>query len=455
MTKHEKTQTPGATERQKKTEKPSENNWGETKKSNEKFSKARGVLSRAKKEHAEKQKDIRDESQKMREMYWESWEATVTSWEEKELQKTKDSQSKSESGYREAMKENYEAEMDELNNNSQDMRNEKMWEYLDSYVQDIGINTNNITDTDLKNLRETLPDAYRSAFLNPEMAVWKEFQIIRDEIIKKAEQWIKKEDYKTDAEYHDAIKKNILKIAGIQIEQEGFPNSDEYETKEKYNTAVKKYRENNPVASWWGNSWNWLSGGSEWNINYTPMTPSENFNASWTSGGENLPKGENFREWINKSWPPEWKGIANEFLEKLGNNEVNTNIPVLLARSGSNRAIFIHQGKWQEFPVIFGSSGFGDGKWQTPIKRIAKFHSVKLANSAQGDASLTWSRTVKWASLLSELWSSQGGKWWHGVDSNRLNGGHTLGCVGLDPNLAIQFAQAVQKSGNRGFGYVS
>ena len=366
----------------------------------------------------------------------------------------KKSLEKTENEYREILGKTFHTEMDELKNEAEEAKEAKMCEYLETYINKLKVEPEKISAEDLKNIKATLPDAYEAAFLNPEMKVGAQFQKVREVVLQKAKDMTKKDDYKTSEEYEDALRKNMLEIAGVHVEQEKFPNSDEYKTKEEYDGAVKSYQKE--IQDRYGESSpEYFSAQSNWSNSYTPMTPSENFNAWWSQGGEILWKGENFKEWMEKSWPPEWKQIAKEFLEKMWSNEVDTNTPVLLANSWTNRAIFMHQGKWQEFPVIFWSGWFWDGKWQTPIKRIAKFHSVKMASSPQWDASVTGSRTVKWASLLSELWSSQGGKWWHGVDANRLNGGHTLGCVWLDPVLAMQFGQAIQKSGNRGYWYVS
>ncbi len=80
-------------------------------------------------------------------------------------------------------------------------------------MKDLKIDPKNITEDDLKNLKETLPDAYREALLNPNMQVGEKFSQVRDAIIHKAQEIVQSKDYKNNEEYTDALRKKSFELA--------------------------------------------------------------------------------------------------------------------------------------------------------------------------------------------------------------------------------------------------
>jgi len=314
------------------------------------------------------------------------------------------------------------------------------WKWLAKSVTDLHYDTEPLDESRVQFLAMTFPQAWKETLLDPKsIEKNSELQKVRETILSKIPMYTE-----VDAKNFSQIQEKIKSETGITLldieEAKKFlqqikgnyeniewktgikwPTPDDYKNKEEYQKATQEYASSNPNSSY---------SPSE----YTPMTPSKDFNSSTESGWEIVESGTDFRTWIENEttkMPEKWKGIAKEFLSKLWGETLKTGTPVLLASGSSNRALFIQNGQWEEFPVIFWSGGLWNWKWQTPVESIAKFHSVKIANgeSPTGDASLTGSNTVKWASLLSSLGESQWGKWWHGVNPSRLNGGHTAGCI--------------------------
>lgn len=178
---------------------------------------------------------------------------------------------------------------------------------------------------------------------------------------------------------------------------------------------------------------------------------------------------ETNREFIDSFVPDHWKEAVTKFVVSLEPNEIlSPSDPITVCDSSNNSAIYLIDGEYKTFPVIYGSWGFSNGyvasgDQKTPRWVPMRFGSVRIPSSPYWDASNGQeSSTVMWASLQSTETQTtqdwiQTWKWFHWVADHRMEKMEdtTIWCVGMWVWIVREIARDIQSNWNKWYWFIA